>query len=265
MELLKTGVTDILILLLDSKIGSEAYSLLKLIERNGSKEINYDISIDDFDVDDQKIILQCSEVKNSIFLRYLPPYFLKAIEDLPPDQILALYRAKKNFSNFNWNQDMKLSLVTTLSDRISYFLCGNDNSAKDNVSLSSIPIYSRQLGNIMRYPKQSNSIMCAEVNLNEWVKPNSHILDNEISQGHFVESLRGLLLTADDKQSMSYIGLILKSCSLAHQRIGHVNVNFIEGVSNILNFTTKQNSKLNLFQSIIKQCIKLLILEVGVL
>ncbi|CDW89296.1 UNKNOWN [Stylonychia lemnae] len=176
-----TGIVEFLIMYLDSELSKQAMSLLQLMQEV-SFDYNDNLNLEMFyEGDDLKMIHQdhSGNLKNSIFLRYLPlPLVIKAIQPGNTNEFIQIFQEiSYEKATLIWNRQMREMLKQQIlmnsdqliSDLNEYAYNFRHNMQNDDHFL---PKFNTPLIDIIKYKFIEEEVRCGQYYLRVWTQIN---------------------------------------------------------------------------------------------
>ena len=175
VDLKQTGIIDFLMLCLNENTGAEALALLNKIQEF-TNSYNSDIDLSNFTKIDQELLNEHPKLKNSIFLRYFPPSFVKYLtEEINCKCALAIY-LKNDYRQPEviWTKEMRELFESSLEKHLS----GIKKQLEEFLTVGSgkkqlieiMPLYKTIFTEIIKYPQVEKEIRCGEFYLRSWIE-----------------------------------------------------------------------------------------------
>lgn len=181
IDLKQTGIIDFLMLCLNENTGAEALGLLNKIQEYASSSYNSDIDLSKFSKIDQELLNEYPKIKNSIFLRFFPPSFVKYLtEEMDCKCALTIYlKNDERQPELIWTKEMRELFECTLEKHLSGFKKQLEEfltiGSGKKQPIETMPLYNSIFGEIIKYPQVEKEIRCGEFYLRSWIETKGRV------------------------------------------------------------------------------------------
>jgi len=164
------GAIDFLVSILDGPVGKEAFELLRKIEND--IESNSDLDFNSLEEMDKKNVDEDEKVRKSVFLRYLPVLFVKAInKERSTEKLYKIFMSKQHRQpELIWTEEMRSDLIKDVSSHIKSFTekVSEFANIKSYKTAETFPKYKTPYNKIKIYSQLSNEVRSGDYYLNTY-------------------------------------------------------------------------------------------------